>query len=51
MEAEASRQDGSARREKRYGERLALDRVDRSIIDVDADPAPRGERRRVRTGR
>ncbi len=51
MEPEAPRHDRPARREERYGERLPLYHVDRSTIDVDADPAPRGERRRVRTGR
>ncbi len=51
MEAEAPRQDRPARGEQRYGERLALERLDRSAVDGDADPAPRGERRRVRTGR
>ena len=51
MEPEAPRQDGPARREERYGKRLALGRLDRPAIDVDADPAPRGERRRVHTGR
>ena len=51
MEAEAPRQDRPPGGEHRYGEWLALERFDRSAVDVDADPAPRGERRRVRMGR
>ncbi len=51
VEAEAARQDRSVGGQQRDRERLPVESLERLAVERDADPAPWGVRRRVRTER